>query len=338
MHILLDIRALCKVEDLSLYHIPTQCNHSDILKNIMANCSILLFTRVFSHVKAHQDDSKKYGNLTSDAQLNCQMDYLAKSAIYATPNTQSNQTKCFSLKSLCVLLGNNKVTLDKGDRLRLWVHKQSARTRFHKVKAIFTDQFDWIEWKILQLALCRVPKMIQIWAWKQVMDITPANRNRPWERSLGPHCPSCAQVPETCSHILFYNHSGRVDSLMNFFDLLNTWMAEVVTDPDFWDCMVVEYFKGRGGDRMEEIFWGMDTRFCWMVANQDIIGWRRFMEGMVCKGLREIQSTYSAVNGSNVSPEQWTTGVVIKLLKATLGQWLYCCIQIHDRIKGTQAT
>jgi hypothetical protein len=62
------------------------------------------------------------------------------------------------------------------------------------------------------------------------------------------------------------------------------------------------------------------------------------MEGMVRTGLREIQSTYTAVNGSNVSPEQWTMGVITKLLEAAHGQWLYCCIQIHDRCKGTQVT
>jgi hypothetical protein len=39
-----------------------------------------------------------------------------------------------------------------------------------------------------------------------------------------------------------------------------------------------------------------------------------------------------------LSPEQLTTGVITKLLEATHGQWLYCCIQIHDRCKGTQAT
>jgi hypothetical protein len=77
---------------------------------------------------------------------------------------------------------------------------------------------------------------------------------------------------------------------------------------------------------MEEICRTMDTRFCRLVADQDIIGWRRFMKGMVCKGLREIQSTYSAVNGSNASLEQWTTGVVTKLLEATHGNWHYHCI------------
>jgi hypothetical protein len=55
--------ALNKVRDLPPYRIPTQCSHSDILKNIMANCSKLTFTRHYSHVKAHQYDGRAYGNL-----------------------------------------------------------------------------------------------------------------------------------------------------------------------------------------------------------------------------------------------------------------------------------
>jgi hypothetical protein len=62
---------LNKVKDLPPYRIPTQCSHSDILKNIMTNCSNLSFSRLYSHVKAHQDDGKAYGDLTRDAQLNC---------------------------------------------------------------------------------------------------------------------------------------------------------------------------------------------------------------------------------------------------------------------------
>jgi hypothetical protein len=30
--------------------------------------------------------------------------------------------------------------------------------------------------------------------------------------------------------------------------------------------------------------------------------------------------------------------VVVKLLEATHGQWLYRCIQVHDRTQGTLAT
>ncbi len=61
------------------------------------------------------------------------------------------------------------------------------------------------------------------------------------------------------------------------------------------------------------------------------------MEGMVCQQLREIQATYTSIEGSGVMPEQWTIGVVIKLLEATHGQWLYRCVQVHDRVQGTIA-
>jgi hypothetical protein len=123
VHILLDcLGALNKAKDPPPYWIPTQCSHSDILKNIMANCSNLSFSRIFSHVKAHQDDKLAYGDLPRDAQLNCQMDHLAKTAIFEAAATQRDQTKCFPLEPLCVLLGNNKVTSDKGERVRFWVH------------------------------------------------------------------------------------------------------------------------------------------------------------------------------------------------------------------------
>jgi hypothetical protein len=74
--------ALNKVENLPPYCIPTRCSHSDILKNIMVHCSDLSFRCLCSHVKAHQDDNIQYEDLTQPAQLNCQIDYHAKKAIW----------------------------------------------------------------------------------------------------------------------------------------------------------------------------------------------------------------------------------------------------------------
>jgi hypothetical protein len=91
------------------------------------------------------------------------------------------------------------------------------------------------------------------------MDIAPANGNRPWEQLLCLLCPSCAQAPETCLHILFCNHAGKVDVLMKSVDLLESWLKEVETDPNLRNC-IVEYAKGRGGVSMLDICLGMDMR------------------------------------------------------------------------------
>jgi hypothetical protein len=189
--------ALNKVKDLPPYRIPTKCSHSDILKKIMANCSELLFSCIFTHVKAHQDDKQAYGELSRDAQLNCQMDYLAKKAILEAPANHNKQMKCFPLEPVCVLLGRNKVTSEKGERVWFWVQRQLARTRFHEAKILFAQHFDLVDWDMVYTALHQVPRRFQIWACKQVMDIAPANGNRPWERTPCPLCPSCAQVPKT---------------------------------------------------------------------------------------------------------------------------------------------
>jgi len=59
---------------------------------------------------------------------------------------------------------------------------------------------------------------------------------------------------------------------------------------------------------------------------------------MIGRRIREIQAAFAATNGSRIMPDQGASGVVIKLLEATHGQWLYRCIQVHDRVQGTTAT
>jgi hypothetical protein len=123
--------------------------------------------------------------------------------------------------------------------------------------------------------------MFQIWACKQVIGIAPANANISWDKTINPLCPSCAQVPKTCLHILFCNLAGRVDALMKSIDLMKHWLAEVNTDPVLLDC-IVEYAQGRGGITMTKICYNKAHHYQLMAADQDRIGWRRFMEGMVC--------------------------------------------------------
>jgi hypothetical protein len=195
--------ALNKVKDLPPYRIPTWCSHSDILKNIMVNCSNISFSCFYSHVQAHQDDQAQYGDLSRPAQLNCQMDYHAKKAIWDMGPLNNKVTRRFPLEPVCVFLGKNKLPSNKGNKLRFWVHRKLAKLAYHNMKILDASQFDKVDWEMVHTSSWRVPRMFQIWACKQVMNIPPSNANIPWDNSINPLCPSCAQVPETCSHILY---------------------------------------------------------------------------------------------------------------------------------------
>jgi hypothetical protein len=81
-----------------------------------------------------------------------------------------------------------------------------------------------------------------------------------------------------------------------------------------------------------------DDRYKAMARSQDSIGWRRFMEGMVCKEIRVIQSSYSSGTGLHCNTAIWGRDLVTRLLEVTHGQWLYRNVQVHNRISGTLAT
>ncbi len=156
-----------------------------------------------------------------------------------------------------------------------------AKESFYESKILFKE-FNNVDWEMVYLALHQVPRMFQVWACKQVMNVAPANGNRPWETNLCLLCPSCAQVREPCSHVLNCDHDGRVETLLQSIDLIDDWMMEVNTDPMLWRC-ITEYAAGRGNVSMLDIVLGMDGHYQNMATSQDTIGWRRFMEGMVAK-------------------------------------------------------
>ena len=62
------------------------------------------------------------------------------------------------------------------------------------------------------------------------------------------------------------------------------------------------------------------------------------MEGMISIEMRSLQETHSMLRGCNTSASLWGPGLVTRLLEITHGQWLYRCVQIHDKTQGTLIT
>jgi hypothetical protein len=108
-----------------------------------------------------------------------------------------------------------------------------------------------------------------------------------WDKSVVRKCPSCMQLRNTYTHVLLCDHVGRVETLHHMIDLLESWLEEAGTDPDLLDC-IAEYAYGRGGHTMGEICHGLGEPFQQMVQDREAIGWRQFMEGMICTQMRQI--------------------------------------------------
>ena len=71
---------------------------------------------------------------------------------------------------------------------------------------------------------------------------------------------------------------------------------------------------------------------------QDAIGWRRFLEGMITSQLVSVQAGFQLREGGILPIGDWASGLVIKLMECTHGQWLYRNVVVHDNISGVLAT
>ncbi len=82
--------------------------------------------------------------------------------------------------------------------------------------------------------------------------------------------------------------------------------------------------------------WG--KRFRMLDRSQDAIGWRMFMEEMILQEIIDIQADHMYGADSRLALAPWDRGLIVKLLEAMHGQWLYRNVQVHDAATGTLAT
>lgn len=236
-----------------------------------------------------------------------------------------------------MFVDKEKMTSDTGHHIRYEAHKQLARGVYYSLGILFPEQFDEVVWKYVN-EMHEVPGLFQIWACKQVMGIVGTfHFQSTYNDTIDPKYRSCGQCNETAAHVLYCTEMGRVDTFLKTIHNLELWLEEVDTEPDLAFC-IVDYARRRGGMKMEDVCVRLPIRFRLMAISQDMIGWRRFMEGMISCEIVKIQKQYLDGIGSHLTIDKWCKGLITKLLEATHGQWLYRNVVVHDKVSGDAAT
>lgn len=331
--------ALRNVSEVPSTRLPARTKHADILKIIMVHCQDFPFNIIYRHIRAHQDDRMRYSDLIREAQLNCQVDYLAKNVLWGLEGQVVPPQEMLPLEAVGVFAGRAKITSGPGETLRFWSSRIVARRVFQKYKILQPEAFDAVAWRVVHSALWEIPRMFQIWAAKQVMELAGTNEMQSrYKENHDRRCPSCNSAVETCGHVLMCREEGRVDVLQRSIDLLDDWLIEQETDEELRFCLI-DYARGRGGVTMYDLCHNKCARYQRFARSQDLIGWRRFMEGMISKELLKVYNSTSFGSEEDIpAPSAWAKGLVIKLLETTHGQWLYRNMHVHDAISGALAT
>ncbi len=211
------------------------------------------------------------------------------------------------------------MTSDTGAHIWHAAGRQVARSFFHQTSRLFTEAFDEVDWPQVHWTLNKeVPRLFKVWACKQVMNIAATNKNLRWRHRHGQSnkCPCCNINVATAEHILLRPEEGRIEAFRLATTVLERWLDEADTDPDLADS-IVEYVQRRRTATMEEVVREAPRRFRTMGLSQDKIGWRRFLEGMISKEITVIQQQFYALNGSRLSLEKWSSGLITRLMEIT---------------------
>jgi len=266
------------------------------------------------------------------------VDMGAKTVIWNYDKRTRPAQSTLPLEPVAVMVGKEKLTTDSKSVLRFHAHRQIAKDHFYKWKLLVPAEFEEVDWHFVSGALHSVPRMFATWACKQVNNVAGTNVTQArYKPDHSRKCPSCGIANETCAHVLFCEEVGRVDAMMKTIQLLDDWLGQVGSDSGLGRSLIA-FARGRGGRSMEEITRSRGNRFSAFTKSQDIIGWRRFMEGMISKELIKIQTTYYEIHGGKFAPASWARQLVIRLLEITHGQWLYRNVQVHDNVAGIVAT
>jgi hypothetical protein len=320
--------ALQCITELPPYRIPSRCKHSDILKNILVNCR--------RHVRAHQDDSTPFKNLSRKAQLNCICDHTAKQQITIDGSGHHQSGRLFPLEPIRMFIQGEKLTSDTGDLLSFWAHRQLAREYYGSGNMISHEQFDKTDWWSLRKTLLALPRLFQLWAAKHVNRIAGTMSFLSHQDGRSNLCPSCGAVTETCQHIARCPEAGRAAAFVQSTSNLEIWLRNNRTHPDM-QSLILEYTRGRGQVTCLACAMSLELPpFMHDLAqSQDVIGWDHFMMGMLSTHMADAQSAYLLQHHNTRLVSKWISGLRTQLLQVTHFQWIYRCVLVHDRATGT---
>ena len=96
---------------------------------------------------------------------------------------------------------------------------------------------------------------------------------------------------------------------------------------------IPRWIKCRGVRKLQEMG-PMTGEMKILAKNQDLIGFRHFMEGRISKQFWEIQSRHLALSPGHMNGTEWTKHFITRIIKITQSQWMYRNVSFHDKQHG----
>ena len=312
--------------------VPLRAAHSDLIRAIRVLKAKLPIRVVMEHVKGHQDDFTFYEDLERLAQMNVDVDDLAKAYLrdVLALDTIPRCPPAIAHEGWQCYVMNNKVTSHPASAIRLNVFgallAQKLVQRDGKISAA---GFNNINWTAIEHASDLFPPLYRLWVAKHVSGFFGVGHMmKIWQFWDHSRCPCCDHEDETKEHLMTCPHPACAatwsDSLAGF----RAWMIEVDTAPSIRDCLL-QTLATR--DPFQSFTTFSDDSTMLAAQAQDEIGWIFTTEGKMSKAWERLQAQHYHSLDSRRSARKWSAGLTTNLLHITHSQWSHRNSVLHER-------
>ena len=281
------------------------------------------------------DDVLKWEQLSQAEQLNCICDALAKDALDTGIREPHPPTPVMLPRErAAVFFSDGKATSDPADMLRTELGHREARKFLTHEMGWTPLQFDLVAWKYLNATLLSKPLAFRLWLAKQHSGFCATGlMMKRCNMSEDDRCPSCWRRKERAEHLCKCPSAARSSLLEESVIDLEHWMEKNNNTDSELQYWIPKYIRGRGLLKFSELG-RMSSDVEAVAQDQDIIGWRNFMEGRVCLKIADIQQSHLSSSDSLLNTDMWMRTFISKLLHITHSQWILRNFMLHDTVAG----
>ena len=308
---------------------------SDVLRSFRDTKLSIRLPMRFAHVSAHMDDLLSWDQLTQAEQLNCMCDSLAKAALNrGILEHYSDSHNMLPRELAAVIFSDGKATSDPAEQLRLELGRREAREFLTQEIGWTLEQFDLVAWKHLNDTLTTKPLAFRLWLAKQHSGFCATGMMmKRCKVSNDDRCPSCWRRKERADHLCVCPNKAGASLLDESVRDLEQWMEKndnTNAELAYW---IPKYIRSRGRLKFCELG-TMSTPMERIARDQDIIGWKNFMEGRVCQSIAQIQMEHLTKSSSRLNVDMWMRTFISKLLHTSHAQWILRNFMLHDSQSG----
>ena len=277
------------------------------------------------HVKGHQDQHLSYYSLPRLAQLNIEMDLLAKRYWHhlqcSNLDTAAPTPVCHHIhgEQWQIWAGTTKLTHPSTTDLYNTICDPITQQWWVRNEHTSEQADSLIDWPATKMIMQQLPTNHRRWVTKHASENCGVGTTLvEWKQQQDPSCPRCDQ-PETTEHVMCCTGYEANDVWDKSIDKLQNYLTDTNTRPEISDAILHCLNQWRTSSPIILNRFPTDIQIA--VKHQQAIGWLDLLESLPSRQWRTLQHQYYRQQNLRKSSNRWCKGLLSHLHYMAYAQW-----------------